>query len=246
MKASKPAPFLICLIGWCLSVPLAAAPSPVADNLRCEFQTGPVAIDVTRPGLSWNLSSAIRGAGQTAYQILVASSPSKLTADQGDLWDSGKVESDRSVHVEYAGKVLVSRQSCHWKVRVWLDGGKTSGWSKPATWTMALLAAEDWQAKWIRFPSVTTNEAQYFRKDVMLEKPVKRGIARFACLGFADILINGRKPDESLMIAPRFANPAYRVIHTTLDVPHTPKHGGPSHGRNFAKGHDQTPSTRVE
>lgn len=215
---------------------------PVADHLRCESQTDPVAIDVTRPRLSWNLSSSIRGARQTAYQILVASTPSKLAADQGDLWDSGKVAGDQSVHLEYAGKALVSRQSCHWKVRVWLDGGKSTVWSKPATWAMGLLAADDWRAKWIRFPSVATNEAQYFRKEVMLEKPVKRGIARFACLGFADILINGRKPDESLMIAPRFANPAYRVIYTTLDVSHTLKQGGNCIAAIVGNGYNSPPS----
>jgi alpha-L-rhamnosidase len=99
-----------------------------------------------------NLKSSIpRGARQTAYQILVASSEKLLDGNQGDLWDSGKVESDRSNQIEYAGKPLESRMRCHWKVRVWDQEGKPSGWSQPAFWGMGMLKASDWTAGWIGY-----------------------------------------------------------------------------------------------
>ena len=47
-----------------------------------------------------------RGQKQTAYQVLVASTPKLLAKDQGDLWDSGKVASDQSIQVEHVGKPL--------------------------------------------------------------------------------------------------------------------------------------------
>ena len=77
---------------------------------------------------------------QTAYQVLVASSEELLKKDKGDLWDSGKVESDQSIQVEYAGKPLESRMQCHWKVRVW-DRGRESDrlGAPPRVWTMGLL-----------------------------------------------------------------------------------------------------------
>ena len=90
-----------------------------------------------------------RGIKQTAYQILVASTPEILAKEKGDLWDSGKVAGDQSIQVEYAGKPLASRTDCHWKVRVWDKDGKASDWSQPALWRMGLLNPEDWQAKWI-------------------------------------------------------------------------------------------------
>ena len=65
------------------------------------------------------MHDARRGAKQTAYQVLVASTPEKLAADQGDLWDSGRVASDQSTQIVYAGKPLQSRMRCHWKVRLW-------------------------------------------------------------------------------------------------------------------------------
>jgi alpha-L-rhamnosidase len=61
--------------------------------LRCEYLQDPLGIDVRQPRLSWILDPGTqnaRGLGQTAYRILVASDRSKLDAEEGDLWDSGR------------------------------------------------------------------------------------------------------------------------------------------------------------
>ena len=89
---------------------LAVTPSifaaTTAGNLRCESLENPQGIDAAQPRLSWILNSDERGQKQTAYQILVASSRKELAKDQGDLWDSGKISSDQSIQVDYAGKPL--------------------------------------------------------------------------------------------------------------------------------------------
>src|SRR5580704_12680516 len=82
------------------------------DNLRCEYLHDPLGIDAPKPRLSWIMQSDRRGTMQTAYQILVASSPELLARDKGDLWDSGKVRSDESAQVEYGGAPLQSRGIC--------------------------------------------------------------------------------------------------------------------------------------
>src|SRR5262245_61985909 len=95
-------------------------PSPAsATNLRCEYLENPLGIEEIKPRLSWQLRDPRRGARQTAYQILVASSPEILARDKGDLWDRRRVKSNRTTQIEYRGKPLKSRQRCHWKVRVW-------------------------------------------------------------------------------------------------------------------------------
>jgi alpha-L-rhamnosidase len=66
-----------------------------AEYLRCEYRVDPLGIGEVRPRLSWEMHDARRGAAQTAYQILVASTPEKLAAGEADLWDSGKVASNR-------------------------------------------------------------------------------------------------------------------------------------------------------
>ena len=132
-----------------LLAPLAALHAAEVTNLRCEYRNNPLGIDVARPRLSWVIESVQRGERQTAYQVLVASTPDTLAEDQGDLWDSGKVLSDQSIQVEYGGKPLVSRQLCCWKARLWDQGGRSTDWSRPAFWSMGLLKPEDWQANWI-------------------------------------------------------------------------------------------------
>ena len=124
-------------------------PALEVSGLRCEYRVDPQGIDAVVPRLEWRLAGTRRSERQTAYQILVATKPEVLAQDQGDLWDSGRVASDHTIQVPYAGKPLTSAQPCHWKVRVWDGDGTPSPWSTPATWSMGLLAPGDWQARWI-------------------------------------------------------------------------------------------------
>ena len=126
-----------------------AAQAMQAVNLRCEYAANPLGIDAVRPRLSWTLASKRRGERQTAYQILVADSPNALKRNQGDFWDSGKVASDESAQIDYAGKPLASRQRVWWKVRVWDRDGKPSAYTAPRWWEAGLLKPEDWKGNWI-------------------------------------------------------------------------------------------------
>ena len=108
--------------------------------LHCEQDADPLGVDMPRPRLGWTLQSAERGQIQTAYQVLAASAPDRLARDEGDLWDSGKVTSDATLGVLYAGQALQSSQQVFWKVRVWDRRGSASAWSPVATWTMGMLA----------------------------------------------------------------------------------------------------------
>lgn len=120
-------------------------------ELRVEALSNPLGIDATEPRLSWIVGSSIRGERQSAYQILVADDEAALSRDEGNLWDSGKVESDETTGAAYAGKPLKSGQRCFWKVRVWNKDGEPSAWSAPSLWTMGLIEPGDWKADWIGF-----------------------------------------------------------------------------------------------
>ena len=120
----------------------ASANAMTVDNLRCEYRHDPFGIDETKPRLSWIVQADERGARQTAYQVVV-------TSPQGELWDSGKVASDETTAIVYAGKPLTSGLHCSWKVKVWDQNDKASDWSKPASWAMGLLDKADWKSDWI-------------------------------------------------------------------------------------------------
>ncbi len=135
----------------------AAESAPAA--LKCEYRANPAGIEAAQPRLFWQIQSARRGAMQTAYQILAASSEAALRANRGDLWDSGKVQSSQSTHLTYGGKALTSRQPVWWKVRVWDGAGKASGWSAAARWEMGLLSPTDWRGQWIGLPADRSSAA---------------------------------------------------------------------------------------
>ena len=144
-------------------VPMVAAEPLIIKNLRCEYLDNPQGIDVLNPRLSWILESTKRGQMQKAYQILVASTRKNLSNDLGDLWDSGKIDSDQSVHVVYKGKKLTSQMYCFWKVRVWNQDNNVSSWSLPATWSMGLLKSSDWKGKWIGLDTPGMNPRNDFQ-----------------------------------------------------------------------------------
>ena len=119
-------------------------------GLTVEYRENPCGLDAAAPRFAWKQSAAPdqTDVRVTAWRILVASSPEKLAAGTGDLWDSGKVAGETSVGIPYAGRALTSSRRYHWKVMTWTDDGR-SEWSEPAEWTTGLMADGDWKAKWL-------------------------------------------------------------------------------------------------
>ncbi|MGA2059398.1 MAG: family 78 glycoside hydrolase catalytic domain [Thermoguttaceae bacterium] len=190
-------------------------------DLRCENLKNPLGIDAFKPRLSWNFQPAsaagqiARGEKQTAYQILVASSEAKLVRGQGDLWDSGKVPSSRSIHVEFAGRNLHSCQACYWKVRVWDAQDQPGEWSSPSSWTMGLLQAGDWHAKWIT--QDTGDVMPIFRKEFVVEKPVQRAEVHICGLGQYELRLNGSKVGD-YVLDPGWTDYRNSCLYTTYDL----------------------------
>ncbi|MBB5317478.1 alpha-L-rhamnosidase [Tunturibacter empetritectus] len=126
----------------------AASAAPV--HLRVDQRIDPLGIDSTHPTLLWQSDATTRNWSQSAYRILVASSPNALRDGHADVWDSGKQMSAESVNVAYAGTALTSHQRCYWAVQTWDAQGKEERSSEVAWWEMGLLQPSDWKAQWIR------------------------------------------------------------------------------------------------
>ncbi|WP_405406887.1 alpha-L-rhamnosidase [Streptomyces sp. NBC_01104] len=115
-----------------------------------EYVRNPLGLDTPAPRMSWPLAADLPGREQTAYQVRVATAPQRLP--EPDVWDSGKIASERSVLVPYAGPALRARTRYYWSVRVWDDTGAASAWSAPSWWETGLIGASDWSARWIGAP----------------------------------------------------------------------------------------------
>jgi alpha-L-rhamnosidase len=137
---------LLMLLSLTLSLTMAAHAVPV--HLRCEAVNNPLGIDVANPHLSWQSDSSERNWMQTAYQIVVSTSPSATFDAAAKVWDSGKVASAESVGIMYAGAKLEPRTRYYWSVRVWDANGQSSQASETA-WFETGLLNQEWKAKWI-------------------------------------------------------------------------------------------------
>jgi hypothetical protein len=188
-------------------------------GLECEARRNPIGVDVAPPRLGWKLRSGERAQRQTAYQILVASAPAKLVPGQADLWDSGRVNSAETAWIPYGGAALRSCQRSCWKVRVWDSSGVASDWSEPAEWTMAVLDPKQWKGFWIaqRNPSLRSGPLPIFRKDVTLDRPLRRALAFLSGMGFHELRINGTKVGDHVL-APAWTNYRGTVLYEAFDV----------------------------
>lgn len=72
-------------------------------NLKTEYKVNLI-IEVEYPRLSYELIDVARNQFQTAYQIIDSSSLEKANQKLGDIWDSGKINSDKSNQIEFSGK----------------------------------------------------------------------------------------------------------------------------------------------
>ena len=184
-------------------------------NLRCEDAVDPLGVDAEAPRLSWIVESKTRGARQTAYEILVASTADALAKDDGDLWQNGKIGSDETLHIPYGGKPLASSQQVFWKVRTWDQDDKPSAWSSPATFTMGVLRENEWRGKWIVAP--WTSESLLVRREFNVKPGLKRAIAHVCGLGHFEMSVNGKKSGSNLL-APGWSKYNRTALYETHDV----------------------------
>ena len=178
-------------------------------DLRCEYLSNPLGMDVREPRFFWVLHHTARAQVQTAYQVLVAGRVEELERDAGDIWDSGKVASSDSIQVVYAGKPLESGKSYYWKVRYWDAAGNVSPYSGTAQFEMGLLARDEWKGQWI--------EGDLLRKEIALDGRIVRARAYVTALGYYELRINGEKVGRNVL-DPAWTTYPKRVLYTTYDV----------------------------
>ncbi|HEU6447683.1 MAG TPA: family 78 glycoside hydrolase catalytic domain [Verrucomicrobiae bacterium] len=200
------------------------------SNLRCEYLVVPRGIDEREPRLSWTIESNRRGAQQIAYRIRVACSEEKLAANENDFWDSGRIESNQTTHVVYAGKKLQSRDVCFWNVEVWDETGNSAK-SETTIWTMGLLEKSGWSAKWIAAdpkiikrdkdaiaPTLTDcGTPSLFRKQFEISAPVKRATLYASARGLFELQANGKRVGKDIF-APEWTDYDKRIHYRSYDV----------------------------
>ncbi len=190
-------------------------------DLHCEYRTDPVGIDAALPRLSWRISGPSRGIRQTAYQIRVAEDPGAFRKGAPLVWDSGKVDSDSSVHVSYQGPPTGSGQRRYWQVRIWDSQGQTSAWSSVAFWEMGLLRPSDWKGLWISPDSdqdvSKPQPSPMLRKKFHLRQQHQSARVYVTSLGLYELHLNNHRVSDHLF-TPGWTSYDNRLQYQVYDV----------------------------
>ncbi len=155
------AALLVLAAPMAMSQPAATLPdAPASMNLQCDWLPTPLGLDDLHPRFSWQMQSRRTGAAQTAYRITVALNPGKLQgkAQDGVVWDSGRVSSNESVGIEYGGAPLQPGTRYYWQVRTWDEHDQPVRPSEPSWWESGLLTPSGWKAQWISGETTTERE----------------------------------------------------------------------------------------
>ncbi len=192
--------------------------------LRTEYKVNPY-LDVAKPRLSWELESGTPGQFQTAYRVLVASSQRLLDEGQGDLWDSGKIESDATNQIEYEGTPVAAKTRAYWKVQSWDKDGQPGDWSDVAWWETGLLSTSDWSAQWIGYDLNEYGKgdiyhlppAPYLRTTRELANDIESARLYVTALGLYEFYINGDRIGDDYF-APGWTDYNKRVYYSVYDV----------------------------
>lgn len=181
---------------------LAADPT----GLRCEGTVNPLGIDTDAPRFSWRMDDARQGARQTAYHLVVGRTPQPARAP---VWSTGRVDSDESVGVRYAGAPLRPMTRYYWTVRIWDQDGEPTGWAEPVWFETGLMAPENWagewiapveessssirEAEWIWHPtSRGDRETVYLRTEIVVpDQPIERAEVQASVDNIYRLYVNG-------------------------------------------------------
>ena len=211
-------------------------------QLTCEYMNNPSVVDVPLPRLSWInevASDKVRGEYQRAYRICVASSKAKLLKGEADIWDSGKMSSQDSYLIPFAGSKLESGKDYWWRVMVWDSNDVPSAWSTPAFWGMGLLSPGEWKAQWIgapwqgeesrkiNMPSGSPPKpipphfpAPLLRKSFEVKDNIVSAKVFVTGLGFFEFYLNGEKVGDDCLV-PNFTNytvrEGYKYTYIAID-----------------------------
>lgn len=180
-------------------------------NLRCEYLTNPISIDVATPRFTWE--SAM---DQQSFQLHVATDKNLLKGELADCWISEKTIGNENL-ITYKGKPLRSHSTYYWQIMVWDKNGKQSV-SSIAQFETSKMSSTDWKAQWITDEHDKEHKpSPLFRKSFVSKSNIKKARLYVSGLGYYEMFINGKKAGNSVL-APGYTDYRKRVLYSTLDV----------------------------
>lgn len=184
---------------------------PNITNLRCEYLTNPISIDVATPRFTWESD-----VNQQSFQLLVATDKNLLKSERADCWISERINGETNL-ITYKGKPLKSHSTYYWQIMVWDKKGKKSV-SSIAQFESSKMSSTDWKAQWITDEHAKEYKpSPLFRKTFVSENHIKKARLYVSGLGYYEMFINGKKAGNSVL-DPGYTDFRKRVLYASYDV----------------------------
>ncbi|MFW6309279.1 MAG: family 78 glycoside hydrolase catalytic domain [bacterium] len=195
------------------------------QDIKCEYRKNPVGIDELNPRISWKIKTEGRNFKQKAYRLQVAENKKFVNP----IWDTGKVKSEQSIHLEYQGPTLQSKTRYYYRVKIWDNKNRESLWSDINFWEMGLLDSGAWEAEWIT-PDLERDPDKYepcplLRNEFQVKKEVKSARLYVTGLGLYEVYLNGQRVGD-YYFTPGWTSYQNRIQYQTYDIGDIIKHGG--------------------
>jgi alpha-L-rhamnosidase len=210
---------LLILLLSVFALPSIAQKLTVSD-ITVNYKTNPIGIDGKEIRFSWKLISSTKQTLQKSYEIKVAESEEELLKDKNLVWNSGKVESEQSLNILYAGKAIKSRQPYYYRVKVTDNHKNSSVWSAVQSFETGILNVNEWQAKWIEnsvFSDGKAGPAPIFSKEFNNSKKVKSARLYVTSHGVYETFINGNRVGDEVF-TPGWTSYNKRLQYQTYNV----------------------------
>jgi alpha-L-rhamnosidase len=213
-------------------------------NLKCEYLINPIGIDESKPRFVWQLLSEKPGTMQQAVQLIVGTDVSELDKGNGDVWNSGIINT-YTIPVVYAGTELQPFTRYFWKVKVLDENNNWSDWSLVAYFETGMMDQYNWIGKWITDThDFNLKPAPYFRKEFNSSKKIRTARVYIAVAGLYELSINGERVGDH-RLDPMYTRFDRRNLYVTYDVTENLRQGDNAIGVLLGNGWYNHQSTAV-
>ncbi|MGT2757588.1 family 78 glycoside hydrolase catalytic domain [Streptococcus ovuberis] len=178
-------------------------------DVTIDYQQEPLGLAVRQPRFSWKLSTDQENTVQTSYQI---------TVRKGDIpvWETGKVVSDQSILVEYAGQAL--KDETEYQVTITVSNNHGQSAEAITNFTTGIFDPEDFVAEMIGHNfDESVIAPPIFKKSFTVNKTIKKATVYVTAQGVYELELNGQKVGEDYL-APGWTSYHKRLQYQIYDV----------------------------
>ena len=186
------------------------------SNLRCEFVSQPMGIDVQNPRFSWNFVGK-PSFFQGSYMLEIASDPELLKNGKADVYVSEKSHSSKS-YCELKLNKLSNKTKYFWRITAWDISGEQKVQSPVTLFETGVGSSTSWKASWITDQhDMDFRPSPLFRKTFTVNKKVRNARLYVSAAGYYEVFLNGKKVNNHLL-DPGYTHFDKRVLYAAHNV----------------------------